>query len=60
MNSHFLYLVIFAAIVSTVFAALQRDTPHEQVRFGLTLFAGFVAAGLVLGWLMLPLPFGRS
>jgi prepilin signal peptidase PulO-like enzyme (type II secretory pathway) len=60
MSSHFLFLVLFAAIVSAVFAALQRDTPREQVRFGLALFAGFVAAAVVMSWLMLPLPFGRS
>jgi len=60
MTSHFLYLLLFAAIVSAVFAALQRDTPREQVRFGLMLFGGFVAAAVVMGWLMLPLPFGRS
>jgi uncharacterized membrane protein len=58
--SHFIYLVLFAAIVSAVFAVLQRDSPAEQVRFGLTLFAAFVGAAVVLGWLMLPLPFGRS
>lgn len=60
MSSHFVFLVIFAAIVSAVFAVLQREEPREQARFGLMLFAGFVAAALVLGWLMLPLPLGRS
>jgi uncharacterized membrane protein len=60
MTSHFLFMVLFAAIVSAVFAVLQRDTPAEQVRYGLTLFAGFVVAAIVLGWLMLPFPLGRS
>jgi hypothetical protein len=59
MTSHFLYLVLFAAMVSTVFAVLQRDTPAEQGRFALRLFGGFLAAALVLGWLMLPLPLGK-
>jgi hypothetical protein len=59
MTSHFLYLVLFAAIVSTVFAVLQRDTPPEQVRFALRLFGGFLAAAIVIGWLMLPLPLGQ-
>ena len=58
MTSHFLYLVVFAGIVSAVFAVLQRDTPAEQVRLALRLFGGFLAAALVLGWLMLPLPIG--
>lgn len=58
MTSHFLYLVIFAALVSAVFAALQRQEPREQLRFGLLLFGAFIASALVLGWLMLPLPIG--
>ena len=56
MVSHVAYLVLFAALVSTVFAVLQRDTPREQARFWLVLFAGFVGTALVLGWLMYPLP----
>ena len=58
MTSHLLYLVVFAALVSAVFAVLQRHEPREQVRFGLLLFGAFVVSGLVLGWLMLPLPLG--
>ena len=34
----------------------MRDTPREQLRFGLRLFGGFVGAAIVLGWLMYPLP----
>lgn len=60
MTSHVLYLVVFAALVSAVFAMLQRSDPREQVRFGLLLFAAFVGSALVLGWLMLPLPLGGS
>ena len=56
MTSHLLLLVIFAALVSAVFATIGRDTPREQLRTGALMFAGFVGAALVLGWLMLPLP----
>lgn len=56
MNSHLLLMVVFAFLVSTVFATLMRDEPAEQVRFGAQLFGGFVAAGVVLGWLLYPLP----
>ncbi len=56
MTSHFLLMVLFAGFVSVVFAALMRDQPREQVRLGATLFAGFVLAGVVLGWLMYPIP----
>ena len=56
MASHLLLLLVFSTFVSLVLATLMRDDPHEQVRFGLRLLGGFVAAGLVLGWLMYPLP----
>jgi hypothetical protein len=60
MTSHFSLLLLFAILVSTVFAVLQRDTPRDQLRLGLLLLAGFVLGAVVLGWLMYPLPLGRS
>jgi heme/copper-type cytochrome/quinol oxidase subunit 4 len=57
MRSHFLLLLLFALFVSLVFAVLMRDNPREQLRMGAYLFGGFVAAALVLGWLMYPMPF---
>ena len=57
MASHFWLMTLFAACVSTVFALLMREDPREQVRFGLMLWAAFVATATVLGWLMYPLPF---
>lgn len=56
MTSHLGLLVLFAIFVSIVFAALMRDDPREQLRFGARLLAGFVGAALVLSWLMYPLP----
>jgi galactitol-specific phosphotransferase system IIC component len=56
MTSHLGLLVLFAVFVSIIFAALMRDDPREQLRFGVRLLAGFVGAGLVLSWLMYPLP----
>jgi heme A synthase len=56
MTSHFLLLVVFAFLVSVVFAVLMRDEPREQLRTGAYMFAGFVAVAFVLGWLMYPLP----
>jgi hypothetical protein len=49
-------MVIFSLVVSAVFAALMRDPPREQLAFGGRLFAGFVGAGIVIGWLLYPLP----
>jgi hypothetical protein len=56
VTSHFLLLLLFAALVSAVFAALSRDDPREQLRSGAVMFGGFVGAALVLGWLMFPFP----
>lgn len=56
MHSHLLLLVVFSALTSLVFAVLQRDTPREQGRLWLLLFAGFLGAALVLGWVMYPFP----
>lgn len=56
MTSHLGLLVLFALFVSVIFAVLMRDSPAEQLRFGLRLLAGFVGAALVLSWLMYPLP----
>jgi len=56
MTSHFALLLVFAFLVSLVFAVLMKDHPREQLRFGALLFGGFVATALVLGWLMYPFP----
>jgi hypothetical protein len=49
-------MLIFSAFVSVVFAALTRDDPKEQAWFGARLFGGFAGAGILIGWLLYPLP----
>jgi hypothetical protein len=56
MPSHFALMVLFAFFVSLIFALLSKDDPREQLKFGGKLFAGFIGAALLLGWLMYPLP----
>lgn len=56
MHSHLVTLVVFSALVSTVFATLLRDTPRERLVFGLKAFAAFVLSTLVIGWLTNPFP----
>ena len=56
MSSHLLLLVLFAVPVSAVFAALAREEPREQLRTGALMFGGFVAAAVVLGWVIYPFP----
>ncbi len=57
MTTHVGLMIVFALFVSVVFTALMRNEPGEQLRFGARLFAGFVGGGLLLGWLLYPLPF---
>jgi hypothetical protein len=56
MHSHFLLLALFAFFVSLVFALIAKDDAREQLKFGGLLFAGFVGAAVVIGWLMYPFP----
>jgi hypothetical protein len=56
VTSHVGLMVVFALFVSLVFATLMRDEPAAQLRLGARLFAAFVGAGLVVGWLLYPLP----
>lgn len=57
MTTHVGLMALFSLLVSAVFAALLRDEPREQIHFGLRLFAGFLGAGVGIGWLLYPLPF---
>jgi hypothetical protein len=54
--SHFPALVIFALIVSTVFALITKITPREQFRYGVFVFLSFLFVALAVGWLMYPIP----
>ncbi len=56
MGSHLVTLLVFSALVSTVFAVLLRDTTPARLKFGLVAFASFVLATLAAGWLMRPFP----
>ena len=56
MTTHLGLMVLFAFFVSVVFAALMRDEPAEQVKFGLKLFVAFIGTGIAAGWLLYPLP----
>jgi hypothetical protein len=56
MTSHLGLMVLFALFVSIVFATMMRDDPAAQLRLGARMFAGFVAAGILIGWLLYPLP----
>jgi hypothetical protein len=50
-------MIVFAFFVSVVLATLMRDEPAAQMRLAARMLAGFVAAALVGGWLIYPMPF---
>ncbi|MBI4473880.1 MAG: hypothetical protein HY646_14530 [Acidobacteria bacterium] len=54
--SHFGALLVFALIVSTVFALITKDEPKEQLRYAVFVFLSFLAVALAVGWIMYPLP----
>ncbi|MCU0242923.1 MAG: hypothetical protein MUF51_10930 [Vicinamibacteria bacterium] len=56
MTSHLLILIVFAALVSLAFALLMRDEIKARCLFGLKIFALFLAAVVLIGWLMYPFP----
>jgi ABC-type sugar transport system permease subunit len=56
LKSHLLTLLVFSALVSTVFAMLQRDDTRGRLVFGVKVFLAFVLSVLVVGWIMAPFP----
>ena len=52
MTSHFGLMLLFAFFVALVFATIAKDTPAEQARLGARMFAMFIGAAFVLGWVM--------
>jgi hypothetical protein len=56
VTTHLGLMAVFAVFVSVAFATLMRDEPGDQLRFGARLFGVFMLTGIVLGWLLYPLP----
>jgi hypothetical protein len=56
VTTHLGLMAVFSVFVSVAFAALTREEPADQLRFAVRLFAGFMLVGIVLGWVLYPLP----
>lgn len=54
--THFLIMVLFAALVGVVMGIVSRETRREQLRYGLKVFGEFVVIGLLLAWGLYFLP----
>jgi len=56
MLSHFLLMVVYAGVVSTVFSLIMKNEKKERLRFGIIFFLSFLAFALAVGWIMYPFP----
>lgn len=52
MTSHFGLMLLFAFFVSLIFATIAKDKPADQAKLGAQMFATFIGAAVVLGWVM--------
>lgn len=50
--SHLEAALLFALFASVVLGVVTKKTDRERLRYGIRCFAYFVAALVVLGWLM--------
>ena len=55
--SHFSSLLVFALIVSVVFALINKTQPREQIRYGVFVFLSFLGVAFFVSWVMFPFPF---
>lgn len=53
---HFWAMVIFAFLVSVVFAVLGRNTTRERIFYGIKSFVLFIGIAVLIGWIMYPFP----
>jgi hypothetical protein len=56
MTTHLGLMAMFSLFVSIVFATMMRDEPRAQAKLGAQMFLAFIAAGIIVGWLLYPLP----
>ncbi len=51
-ESHFLSMIVYAALVSVVLALLRRKDKPSRLKYGLFLFLAMAGGALAFGWLM--------
>ena len=55
---HVLMMTFYAAIAATVLAAVDPhpETNQQRLRHGLKMFGAFLGIGLLLSWILFPIP----
>lgn len=56
LRSHIVLMFLYAAATALFFALLWKEKRAEQVRTFVVIFCSLFLGGIVLGWLMYPLP----
>jgi hypothetical protein len=54
--THFLYLLVFALIVSLVFGSFASGSNRERVIYGAKTFVQFVGISLIIAWVLYFIP----
>lgn len=53
---HLIVICVFAALVGVVFGGISQETPREQIKYGVQVFAKFALFAFVLSWILFLLP----
>ena len=55
---HLLMMSMYAAMAALVLAAVdpKSDTTRERILHGLKIFGSFLGIGLLLSWILFPIP----
>ena len=55
---HLLMMSLYAAMAAVVLAAVdpKSDTTRQRVLHGLKIFGSFLGIGLLLSWILFPIP----
>lgn len=55
---HVLMMILYAAIAATVLSTIdpRAETTPQRLRHGLKMFGAFLGIGLLLSWVLFPIP----
>lgn len=55
---HVIMMALYSAVAAIVLATIdpKSDTARERLRHGLKIFGAFLGIGLLLSWVLYPIP----
>lgn len=54
---HVLWMALFASLTAVVFGVVAKGTDRHRLKYGIKVFAEFMAIAFILGWILYFLPF---